>query len=260
MRAQLGAAPIQATKLGDRLTMLSGPGGNVVILHGPQGKVVVDGFVKPAWPKLKEALDAIDSTPIKSLIDTHWHFDHADNNANFRDAGAGVIAHENTRKRLREPHDLIGMHFDPAPSAAMPTQVFPRVAEPAAERRVDGADARRSGAHRYRHLRPLRRDERAAHGRRLLQRHVSVHRRRHRRAHRRHDRRRREGAETGSTRRRRSSLDTGRSAIAPRFKPTGIPSRRFATASPSRRRRGRLSHRCRPRSRPRSTMPPGARA
>ena len=125
MRAQLGAAPIQATKLSDRLTMLSGPGGNVVILHGPQGKVVVDGFVKPAWPKLKDALDAIDSTPVKSLIDTHWHFDHADNNANFRAAGAGVIAHENTRKRLGEPHDLLGMHFDPEPSAAKPTQVFP---------------------------------------------------------------------------------------------------------------------------------------
>src|ERR1044072_8791880 len=79
MRSQLGAAPIQATKLSDKLTLLSGPGGNVVVLHGPQGKSVVDGFVKPAWPKLKETLDAIDATPIKSLIDTHWHFDHADN-------------------------------------------------------------------------------------------------------------------------------------------------------------------------------------
>ena len=125
MRAQLGAAPIQATKLGEKLTLLSGPGGNVVVLHGQQGKVVVDGFVQPAWPKLKEALDAFDATPIKSLIDTHWHFDHADNNANFQNAGATVIAHDNTRKRLMEPHDLIGMHFDPAPSAAMPTQVFP---------------------------------------------------------------------------------------------------------------------------------------
>jgi cyclase len=124
-RAQLGAAPIQTTKLGDRVLMLSGPGGNVVVLHGPMGKVVVDGFVRPAWPRLKETLDGIDSTPIKSLIDTHWHFDHADNNATFRAAGAGVIAHENTRKRLREPHDLLGMHFEPAPSSAMPTQTFP---------------------------------------------------------------------------------------------------------------------------------------
>jgi cyclase len=125
VRAQMGGRPIQTTKLGERLVMLSGPGGNVVVLHGPDGKIVVDGFVKPAWPSLKAALDAIDGTPIKSLIDTHWHFDHADNNGNFRKAGAGVIAHENTTTRLTQPHDLIGMHFDPAPSAELPTQTFP---------------------------------------------------------------------------------------------------------------------------------------
>jgi glyoxylase-like metal-dependent hydrolase (beta-lactamase superfamily II) len=73
---------------------------------------------------LKAALDGLDGSPIKSLIDTHWHFDHADNNANFRKAGAGVIAHENTRTRLMQPHDLLGMHFDPAPAAALPSQTF----------------------------------------------------------------------------------------------------------------------------------------
>jgi len=124
MRTQLGAAPIQTTKLGDRLVMLSGPGGNVVVLHGPDGKIVVDSFVQPAWPKLKSTLDGLDGGPVKTLIDTHWHFDHADNNANFRAAGASVLAHTNTRKRLTESHDLLGMHFEPAPAAALPTEVF----------------------------------------------------------------------------------------------------------------------------------------
>ena len=124
-RNQAAATPIETLKLTDRLAMLSGPGGNVIVFHGPDGKIVVDGFVKPAWPKLKAALAAIDGAPIKSMIDTHWHFDHADNNANFRAEGAGVIAHENTRKRLMEPHDLLGMHFPPVPSAELPTQTFP---------------------------------------------------------------------------------------------------------------------------------------
>src|SRR3954469_14417824 len=117
IRAQTGGVPIETTKLAPGLTMLSGPGGNVVVLQGPSGKVVVDGFVKPAWPRLKAALDALDGAPIMSMIDTHWHFDHADNNANFRAAGAGVIAHENTKKRLMEPHDLLGLHFEPVPTA-----------------------------------------------------------------------------------------------------------------------------------------------
>jgi glyoxylase-like metal-dependent hydrolase (beta-lactamase superfamily II) len=123
-RAQMAAAPIVTTTLTERLAMLSGAGGNVLVFHGPDGKVVVDGFVKPAWPKLKAALAAIDDAPIKSLIDTHWHFDHADNNGNFRAEGAGVIAHENTKTRLMQAHDLLGMHFDPAPVGELPTQTF----------------------------------------------------------------------------------------------------------------------------------------
>lgn len=123
-RAQTGAAPIVTTKLTDRLALLSGPGGNVIVFHGPDGMIVVDGFVKPAWPKLDQALAAIDKVPIKSMIDTHWHFDHADNNGNFRAAGAGIIAHENTKKRLMQSHDLLGMHFEPVPSGELPTQTF----------------------------------------------------------------------------------------------------------------------------------------
>ena len=67
MRTQMGAAPIvddEARRSAS--SMLSGPGGNVIVFHGPDGKVVVDGFVKPAWPKLKAALAAIDGAPIKS--------------------------------------------------------------------------------------------------------------------------------------------------------------------------------------------------
>ena len=124
MRAQMGGTPIETTKLADRLVMLSGPGGNVVVLHGPDGKVVVDSFLLPAWPRLKSTLDGLDGGPVKTLIDTHWHFDHSDNNANFHAAGAAVLAHANTKKRLMEPHDLVGMHFDPAPAAALPTDTF----------------------------------------------------------------------------------------------------------------------------------------
>jgi glyoxylase-like metal-dependent hydrolase (beta-lactamase superfamily II) len=124
MRAQMGAAPIETTKLADGLVMLSGPGGNVVVHFGREGKVVVDSFVRPAWPGLKATLDGLDGAPLKTLINTHWHIDHADNNANFRSAGAGILAHENTKKRLSEPHDLLGMHFNPPPAEALPTDTF----------------------------------------------------------------------------------------------------------------------------------------
>jgi cyclase len=72
---------------------------------------------------------------VKYVIDTHWHFDHTDNNAPLHAAGATVLAHENTKKRMSEPLDLpvlyrgpdgalSGLHFDPSPAEALPQQTF----------------------------------------------------------------------------------------------------------------------------------------
>jgi cyclase len=135
MRAKFNAAPLETQRLAGDVTMLSGPGGSVVVLNGPDGKVIVDTFVAPAWPRLKEALDGLGNAPVKCVIDTHWHFDHTDNNAPLHAAGAMVVAHENTQKRMSEPHDLpvlyrgpngelAGLHFDPSPLAALPQHTF----------------------------------------------------------------------------------------------------------------------------------------
>jgi glyoxylase-like metal-dependent hydrolase (beta-lactamase superfamily II) len=126
MRAQFGATPIQAQKLSDSVTLLSGPGGNVVVLNGADGKLIGDTFVQPAWPHLQDALAAIGNAPLKIAIDTHWHWDHTDNNAAVRAAGAVLIAHENTKKRMSEAHTLavLNMAFTPAPAEALPQQTF----------------------------------------------------------------------------------------------------------------------------------------
>jgi cyclase len=125
-RAQMGAIPIQSQKLVDNLTLLSGPGGNVVVLNGPDGKFIVDNFVSPAWPKFKETLDGLGNAPLRYAIDTHWHFDHTDNNAALHAAGATVLAHENTKKRMAESHDVpvLGLHFDASPADALPQKTF----------------------------------------------------------------------------------------------------------------------------------------
>src|SRR5580692_11474325 len=135
MRAKFNSAPLETQRLAEDVTMLSGPGGAVTVLNGPDGKFVVDTFVAPAWPRLKEALDGLGSAPVKYVIDTHWHFDHADNNAHLHATGATILAHENTTKRMSESHDLpvlyrgadgalASLHFDPSPAEALPQQTF----------------------------------------------------------------------------------------------------------------------------------------
>jgi glyoxylase-like metal-dependent hydrolase (beta-lactamase superfamily II) len=136
MRAKFNAVPMETQQLADNVTMFDGPGGAVTVLNGPDGKFMVDTFVAPAWPKLKEALDGLGNAPVKYVIDTHWHFDHTDNNAHLHAEGATVLAHENTKKRMSEPHDLPvlyrgsdgtlhDLHFDPSPAEALPQQTFP---------------------------------------------------------------------------------------------------------------------------------------
>src|SRR5947208_14219204 len=124
-RARIGAVPIQAQPLAENLTLLSGPGGNVVVLRGADGLVMVDTFVSPAWPKLQESLKGLGG-PVKFVINTHWHFDHTDNNAPLRAAGATLVAHENTKLRMTQPHHLavLELDFPPSPASALHQRVF----------------------------------------------------------------------------------------------------------------------------------------
>ncbi len=125
-RARFGKVPIESAKLSENLTLLRGPGGNVVVLNGKDGKLLVDTFTQLAWDRFKKTLNEISKAPVKLAIDSHWHWDHTDNNVNVRAAGANLIAHENTLKRLKETHDLdvIGLHFDPSPENALPQKTF----------------------------------------------------------------------------------------------------------------------------------------
>ena len=51
-------------------------------------------------PQIATALAALSADPVTNLINTHWHFDHADGNEWLHSVGARIMAHENTRKHL----------------------------------------------------------------------------------------------------------------------------------------------------------------
>ncbi|MBZ5643264.1 MAG: MBL fold metallo-hydrolase [Acidobacteriia bacterium] len=125
-RARFGSTPIEPTKLADTLTLLTGPGGNVIVSNGPDGKLLVDTFTQLAWDRFKKTLDDMGKAPLKFAIDTHWHWDHTDNNINVHAAGATLISQENTRKRLTESHllDVLNLQLDPSPADALPAHTF----------------------------------------------------------------------------------------------------------------------------------------
>ena len=126
MRASGATAKLTTQKLTDSVSVIFGSGGNVAVLTGPDGKVIVDSGFGTSAPQFKTALAALSNDPLRVLINTHWHFDHTDGNEWMHNAGALIVAHENTRARLSTPQEIaaFGLHFDAAPAAALPQQTF----------------------------------------------------------------------------------------------------------------------------------------
>jgi len=85
---------VKTIDLGNHTYMLEGFGGNVTVAAGDDGVIMVDGQFAPMHDKLKAAIEAVSSQPIRFLINTHYHRDHVGGNALFTKDGAVVVAHE----------------------------------------------------------------------------------------------------------------------------------------------------------------------
>ena len=124
---EAATAKVTVQSLRRNVSILSGAGGNMAILTGPDGKLLVDAGIITARPHVSEALASINRDPIKQLINTHWHFDHTGGNEWVHEAGASILAHENTRKHLSRPTRVEGnwqYTFSAAPAGAIPSTVF----------------------------------------------------------------------------------------------------------------------------------------
>jgi len=119
-------SPIVTHRLRNNVSVLEGSGGNVAVLTGPDGKVLIDAGIGVSRPQITNALAELGSGPVTHLINTHWHFDHADGNTWLNSVGAKIIAHENTRKHLSivERVEDWDYNFLPHPSGGLPSEIF----------------------------------------------------------------------------------------------------------------------------------------
>jgi glyoxylase-like metal-dependent hydrolase (beta-lactamase superfamily II) len=120
-------AKVTVQNLRRNISVLLGAGGNIAVLTGPDGKLLIDAEIVTARPNVEKALASINADPIKQLINTHWHFDHTGGNEWVHQAGASILAHENTRIHLSKATRVEGnwrYTFPPAPAGAIPSTVF----------------------------------------------------------------------------------------------------------------------------------------
>jgi glyoxylase-like metal-dependent hydrolase (beta-lactamase superfamily II) len=126
IKADAASAEIAVHRLRRNVTVLQGSGGNIAVLTGDDGKLLIDAGIAVSRPQITAALASLGAEPIRHLINTHWHFDHADGNAWIHAAGATILAHENTRNRLLATQYVEDWKtdFPPPVSGAIPTDVF----------------------------------------------------------------------------------------------------------------------------------------
>jgi glyoxylase-like metal-dependent hydrolase (beta-lactamase superfamily II) len=126
IRDDAARAPIKLHKVRRDVSILEGSGGNIVMLTVADGKVFIDAPITASRPRILEAANSLSRDPIRHLINTHWHFDHANGDTWLNAEEAAIIAHEKRTSISSSPGEVEEWDytFPPSPLAAVPTEVF----------------------------------------------------------------------------------------------------------------------------------------
>ncbi len=91
---------IRTEKLADGFYVLFGLGGNIAVSVGQDGTLIVDDQFPQLMPKIKAALAEVGSEKVDFVINTHWHFDHADGNLTLGKEGSWIVSQANSREKM----------------------------------------------------------------------------------------------------------------------------------------------------------------
>jgi glyoxylase-like metal-dependent hydrolase (beta-lactamase superfamily II) len=118
---------LKVLPLTDRLSLISGGGGNVVLFNSPEGVLLVDGGAPEATTALLATIRKQTGVGrIHTLFNSHWHHDQTGANTVLGSRGTRIIAHENTRLWLGTDVDSKweSRQYPPLPVKARPNQTF----------------------------------------------------------------------------------------------------------------------------------------
>jgi cyclase len=137
-RVAIAATALETLRVQGAVHVIVGGGANVVVQVGPLGAVVVDSGDEEHAAAMVDAIRAISDTPIRFIINTHAHADHAGANGRLAAAGAGIgnravatvgsgevgrpeiVAHELVLARM----SAAGSGVPLIPAGAWPTDTF----------------------------------------------------------------------------------------------------------------------------------------
>ena len=83
-------------ELKDGLSVIFGYGGNILVSVGEDGVLIVDSQFPEVFDTILSEIKELGGDSVDYVINTHFHFDHAEGNRAFGPLGADIIAHENS--------------------------------------------------------------------------------------------------------------------------------------------------------------------
>ncbi len=119
-------AEISIESISDNIHVLFGLGGNILVSTGEDGVLLVDDQMPELKYKILRSLRKIGGKSVDYIVNTHWHFDHAEGNLAFGPDGAKIVAHENSRKMMLNPKP-INLSFIVYPQQPYPLNAVPQI-------------------------------------------------------------------------------------------------------------------------------------
>ena len=117
---------ITTERISDNLHVLFGNGGNILVSIGDNGVLLVDDQMPEAKNVILRAIRKLGGRSVDYVINTHWHFDHAEGNNVFGPSGAQIIAQENSRYMMLNPQP-INLSFIVYPQQPYPIEAVPEI-------------------------------------------------------------------------------------------------------------------------------------
>ena len=119
---------ISVHRINDRFQVISGyANGNILVVHDGDSLVLIDAQSAKRVGQADSALRALSAKPVRLVVNTHYHGDHTEGNAYFRQKGATVLAHRNVPVQAAKDTTVAtwnNWHRTPLASEAMPTTTF----------------------------------------------------------------------------------------------------------------------------------------
>ena len=81
--------------------VIFGFGGNILISIGEDGVLAIDSQFPQIYEALLAKIESLGGSGINHIINTHWHFDHADGNRAFGPLGEEIYAHINSLNYMK---------------------------------------------------------------------------------------------------------------------------------------------------------------